>query len=334
MKPRDAIHAVLVLVCAVSCVRVRAQDSGQILQQLNTLQQQMAGATDPCPFMPKLKSLINQMAQQSPDIYAAMKPSLDLLNSTDDGCSTSSSAESTPPQSGPSQGSGTVAPPSCVYLGPGNCVPIAQYQQTQKNSAGSGICPASGFVPGISLPAANKVMSPVPCKPGTRYGPLIATTYNGGYTGVTPPDNGTTSLCPASGYVMVQTGDVAVSKPCRPGSPISTGSTGGGGGSKSFSYDLLTAGDCVLERGRLTLNPDGSGQWTAYIHTNHTTNRDIWHVSFNVVDSSGRQLFPQFLGDSPGMYGSPSPTIPWVVNFQFNASQFRLIDHVTIQTSC
>jgi hypothetical protein len=31
----------------------------------------------------------------------------------------------------------------------------------------------------------------VPCKPGTPYGPLIATTASGGYTGVTPPSPAT-----------------------------------------------------------------------------------------------------------------------------------------------
>jgi hypothetical protein len=333
MKHQTVLYAVLVyLMCSVG---LHAQDSSQLLQQFTTLQQQMASASDPCPYMPKLKSLINQMAQQSPDVYAAMKPSLDLLNSEDDGCPSSSATQNVAQVS---QGTGTVAPPSCVYLGPGNCVPIAQYQQSQaQNGKVPGICPSSGYVPGVMLPNANNVIAPVPCKPGTHYGPLVASTYNGGYTGVTPPDGYTassTGICPSSGYVMVQTGDVSVRESCVPGRPVSGSGGNNSGAARSFSYNLLTSGDCVLERGHLTLNADGTGQWTAYIHTNHTTNRDIWHVSFNVVDSSGRQLFPLFLGDSPNMYGSPSPTIPWSVQFQFNASQFRNISQVRISTSC
>lgn len=106
------------------------------------------------------------------------------------------------------------------------------------------------------------------------------------------------------------------------------------GPEKSFSYDLLTAGDCVLERGELTFSASGQGSWRATIHTNHTTNRDIWHVSFNVLDAQGRQVMPVFLGDSPNMYGSPSPRIPWAVNFNFNPGQFAAINRVTVRTSC
>ena len=103
---------------------------------------------------------------------------------------------------------------------------------------------------------------------------------------------------------------------------------------RTFTYDLLTSGDCVLERGALTFDAKGNGQWRAKIHTNHTTNRDIWHVSFTALDSNGRPLFPVSLGDSPAMFGSPSPTIPWAVMFTFDAAKFRLLDHVTVQTSC
>lgn len=331
----------LVLTWAVPAARLHAQDPSQLLQQFTTLQQQIAASDDPCPFMPRLKTLINEMANLDPQIYAAMKPSLDLLNAQDDGCPTTNSTTTTP-----SQGTGTVAPPSCVYLGPGNCVPIAQYQKQQAEgiNAPPGICPSTGYVPNMALPNANHVMAPVPCQPGTHYGPLVATTASGGYTGVTlpvgyspgSPQNGY-QICPASGFVMVQNGDTAIGQRCSPGQRVSTGGSGTSGGSantRGFNYNLLTAGDCVLERGHLTLNPDGTGQWTAYIHTNHTTNRDIWHISFSVIDSNGRQIFPIFLGDSPYMYGSPSPTIPWSIQFQFNTSLFRSIAQVRISTSC
>jgi hypothetical protein len=86
---------------------------------------------------------------------------------------------------------GTAPPANCVYLSPSQpCVPLAQYaqMQAQQQSSSQGICPASGFVPGVMLRQASDVAIGVPCKPGTPYGPLIATTASGGYTGVTPPD--------------------------------------------------------------------------------------------------------------------------------------------------
>jgi len=103
---------------------------------------------------------------------------------------------------------------------------------------------------------------------------------------------------------------------------------------RAFSYDVLTSGDCVLQKGLLTFNAKGEGKWRASIHTNHTTNRDIWHISFEVEESNGRSLFPVPLGDSPAMYGSPSPTIPWAVDFNFDPAKFKFIDHVTVRTSC
>jgi hypothetical protein len=60
--------------------------------------------------------------------------------------------------------------------------------QAQQQSSSQGICPASGFVPGVMMHPTSDVAVGVPCKPGTPYGPLIATTASGGYTGVTPPD--------------------------------------------------------------------------------------------------------------------------------------------------
>jgi hypothetical protein len=88
---------------------------------------------------------------------------------------------------------GTAAPANCVYLSDAQpCVSLAHYQQMQsQKQASKGICPASGFVPGVMLRQASDVAVGVPCKPGTPYGPLIATTASGGYTGVTPPDPAT-----------------------------------------------------------------------------------------------------------------------------------------------
>jgi hypothetical protein len=157
------LFVLLLLLTAIPVTRLHAQDPSEIMKQLMDLQEQMAGATDPCPLMPKLKSLINQIASQSPDVYNAMKSSLDLLNSQDDGCKTDSASASPAP------------------VPPDNANPAGK-------PGSQGICPPSGFVPGVMLRRTSDVSEGVPCKPGTAYGPLIATTASGGYTGVTPPE--------------------------------------------------------------------------------------------------------------------------------------------------
>jgi hypothetical protein len=101
-------------------------------------------------------------------------------------------AVSKPLSPGFSAPTGTAAPANCVYLSDAQpCVPLDQYaqMQSQKQASGPGICPASDFVPGVMFRQESDVAVGVPCKPGTPYGPLIATTSTGGYTGVTPPDS-------------------------------------------------------------------------------------------------------------------------------------------------
>jgi len=90
-----------------------------------------------------------------------------------------------------SSNTGTAPPPTLVCPDVTKpCIPMGQYQQMQakQQASGQGICPASGFVPGVMIHPTSDVAVGVPCKPGTPYGPLIATTASGGYTGVTPPD--------------------------------------------------------------------------------------------------------------------------------------------------
>jgi hypothetical protein len=108
----------------------------------------------------------------------------------------------------------------------------------------------------------------------------------------------------------------------------------GQGQPKTLNFGTMTAGDCVLENGRLTFFPDGNGRWEANIHTNHTTNRDIWHIWFSINGSGNQRLFTVMPGDSPGMYGSPSPTIPWVAGFKFNASQYGAIAKAEVHNRC
>jgi TPR repeat protein len=85
---------------------------------------------------------------------------------------TAANAHAAPQPNLVAQNSGTAPPPTCVYLGPGNCMPLAQYQrlQAQKNQQGvvlDTLCPASGFVPGVMTHPSPDVAIGVRCKPGS-----------------------------------------------------------------------------------------------------------------------------------------------------------------------
>ena len=86
----------------------------------------------------------------------------------------------------PVANSGTVPPPTCVDLGPGNCMPIAQYQQLQAQrqvAAQMQICPASGFIPGVGHYVASDVWVGMPCTPGQ---PIPAGASGSGNGGASP----------------------------------------------------------------------------------------------------------------------------------------------------
>lgn len=67
--------------------QAQGTDPQELMNQLNALTQQLASAPDPCIVMPRLKALILQVANTSPEVYQAMKPSLDLITQ-DDSCTT------------------------------------------------------------------------------------------------------------------------------------------------------------------------------------------------------------------------------------------------------
>jgi len=135
-----------VMTCA-GAPRLSAQSDPQpLLQQLTSLMQQTQDATDACPLMPKLRSLIDEVANQSPEVYQAMKPALDLLNQ-DDTCADSKTND-------PS-GDGAASPR-----------PPAENTGDAK-SPGTQICPSSGFIDGGHF-VDNDVWEGrrTPCAPG------------------------------------------------------------------------------------------------------------------------------------------------------------------------
>ncbi|MBB5063829.1 hypothetical protein HDF15_002174 [Granulicella mallensis] len=125
-----AVILIGMAVVALFGASVRAQeDPSAIIKELTDLQQQMAAADAPCPYLPKLRAIVNRMANTSPEVYQAMKPSLDEMNKTDDGCSpNNNSAQTTVPTSSPTPNAAT--PP----------------QREGAPPPGAEICPSSGHI--------------------------------------------------------------------------------------------------------------------------------------------------------------------------------------------
>src|SRR5260370_10927973 len=76
----------MILTLAVSMATsrpVKAQDM-EAAQELQDLVTKMAAADDICPFMPRLRILVNRISKSVPEMYEAMKPQLDELNKTGD----------------------------------------------------------------------------------------------------------------------------------------------------------------------------------------------------------------------------------------------------------
>jgi hypothetical protein len=139
-------------------------------------------------------------AQMRPNAVAAPKKATGFTYNVSHGQPASSStasnniASSAQPKASPNPGgkpsgvsTGTAAPANCVYLSPSQpCVPLAQYQQmqAQQQSSTQGICPASGFVPGVMRRTSNDTSEGVPCTPGQPIDPsLLASSGTSGRSG-------------------------------------------------------------------------------------------------------------------------------------------------------
>jgi hypothetical protein len=141
--------------------------------------------------------------------------------------------------------SGIAPPPTCVDLGPGNCVPIAQYQQQQAQLQQMGgidtLCPASGFIPGVMTHPAPDVALGVQCKPGSVI-------YHNGVATFTMPDGST-----PPGLQLASTGGGATS--------------GGNNGQDSNPHHLVTPGNlnnCIAFdfNGKTPLSATGWDRYT------------------------------------------------------------------------
>jgi hypothetical protein len=75
----------LLLLAALLSPFAKAQDT-DAAQELLDLSQKMQSADDPCPYLPRMRELLNRIANSDPDVYSAMKPQLDQINAMDLSC--------------------------------------------------------------------------------------------------------------------------------------------------------------------------------------------------------------------------------------------------------
>jgi|GEM_PF-6826481 hypothetical protein len=62
--------------------------------------------------------------------------------------------------------------------------------------------------------------------------------------------------------------------------------------SKTFNFNQMTAGDCVLADGStVTIWADGNIEFSGTVWTNHTHSGDQWHHIITFLDSRGLTLF-------------------------------------------
>jgi len=96
---------------------------------------------------------------------------------------------------------------------------------------------------------------------------------------------------------------------------------------KQATWGTLRSGDCQQTNGTITLNPDGSGTFSADTLTFQTHTHDVWHASFDFYTTGGTHLFHVGPLDSPGMSdGNPPPVYHWVRPFSFDADLYGAVN--------
>jgi len=105
--------------------------------------------------------------------------------------------------------------------------------------------------------------------------------------------------------------------------------------SRQWTWGTLRAGDCQQTNGRLTLNSDGTGDFSADTLTFQTHTHDVWHATFTFSTSAGTRLLSVGPLDSPGMSdGNPPPVYHWDRAFKFDPSLYGAIGAVSQSYNC
>jgi len=101
--------------------------------------------------------------------------------------------------------------------------------------------------------------------------------------------------------------------------------------SRQFFWGTLRSGDCQQTNGRLTLNSDGTGDFSADTLTFQTHTHDVWHATFNFSTAAGTRLLSVGPLNSDG---NPPPVYHWDRTFTFDPSLYGAIGAVSQTHSC
>lgn len=104
---------------------------------------------------------------------------------------------------------------------------------------------------------------------------------------------------------------------------------------KIFTFDQLHYGDGQQDNGKLGIQSDGLGLFECNVLTYHTSNVDIWHSNFQLMDATGKQLFGTEWLDGPKMKNNNPPNhYIWTVRFLFPPEIFNAIASVVQNYKC
>jgi hypothetical protein len=105
--------------------------------------------------------------------------------------------------------------------------------------------------------------------------------------------------------------------------------------SRQWTWGTLRAGDCQQTNGRLTLNSNGTGDFSADTLTFQTHTHDVWHATFAFSTASGTRVLTIGSLDSPGMSdGNPPPVYHWDRTFSYDPALYGAISVVSQSYSC
>jgi hypothetical protein len=235
---RGVAFLFLFLCCSGARTMHAQSDPTALLNQLNALMEQIQSGGDPCPYMAQFKSLLNQFANSSPDMYQAMKPSLDLINSAGDGCSADGSSAS----------ASNSASNANDAAGAGN-----------GNGNGSGVFPPSGAASfdGADHPYCHDNAGAVVRRCTDENGVASCTYFAQSPAGNTAGEKWIVdmAMCPARGLFIGGTkrqGDVSQTNmyQCTPGTPITASVSQGRGSDGTGDPVFGTPADpCILYAG-------------------------------------------------------------------------------------
>jgi hypothetical protein len=105
--------------------------------------------------------------------------------------------------------------------------------------------------------------------------------------------------------------------------------------SRQWTWGTLRSGDCQQTNGRLTLNSNGTGDFSADTLTFQTHTHDVWHATFSFSTAAGTRLLTVGPLDSPGMSdGNPPPVYHWDRTFTYDPALYGAISAVSQSYSC